>query len=99
MWQFMLHMVSEQDVHSLHPIPTLGGIYHDAEDAKLGLFCANSIQDQLQVTELLALRRSKAEEEAVFQEMEQLRAQVGEASCEYDVTPLCCSRSSTGRLQ
>lgn len=51
------------------------------------------------MAELLALRRSKAEEEAVFQEMEQLRAQVGEASFEHDAMPLCCSRSSAVRLQ
>ena len=51
------------------------------------------------MTELLALRRSKAEEEAVFKEMEQLRAQVGEASCEHAAMPTCCSRSSAGRLQ
>jgi hypothetical protein len=43
MWQFMLHMVREQDILPFHPITTLGGIYHDAEDAGLGLFCANSI--------------------------------------------------------
>jgi hypothetical protein len=53
--------------------------------AQHGIHRPLSDERYLQVAELLALRRSKAEEEAVFLEMEQLRAQIGEASAPCDV--------------